>query len=302
MASVQKWSKTAANNATADPDINLAEGQPAGTVNDAGRAIMQGAANYRDDIGGQLTSGGTANAQTLTTNQGIGAYADGLMLGFVAGVTNTGAATLAVDTLGAKAIRKVTRTGEVALDAGDIQANGHYTVRYDASANGAAGAFILLNPSLGTMATRSAADYDLFGVLVTMSASQSIPHNTSTILQFGAEVYEQGGNWWDPVAPGRITVPAGFSFVRVSAAASFADNTTGVRTIDALKNGVAVNGRPSTVTNAASVGPTHLNINSSWLPVVAGDYFQVFAYQNSGAALDVLFESRTWFAVEGRKS
>ena len=35
-----KWSRTAANNATADGSINWAEGQAPSTVNDSARAMM----------------------------------------------------------------------------------------------------------------------------------------------------------------------------------------------------------------------------------------------------------------------
>src|SRR5215813_6172728 len=42
-----KWSRTAANNATADGSINWAEGQAPSTVNDSARAMMAAASNER---------------------------------------------------------------------------------------------------------------------------------------------------------------------------------------------------------------------------------------------------------------
>src|SRR6516162_10578743 len=42
-----KWSRTAANHATADGSINWAEGQAPSTVNDSARAMMAAAANDR---------------------------------------------------------------------------------------------------------------------------------------------------------------------------------------------------------------------------------------------------------------
>jgi hypothetical protein len=42
-----KWSRTAANNATADGSINWAEGQAPSTVNDSARAMMAAASNDR---------------------------------------------------------------------------------------------------------------------------------------------------------------------------------------------------------------------------------------------------------------
>jgi hypothetical protein len=54
-----KWSRTAANNATADGSINWAEGQAPSTVNDSARAMMAAASKYRDDVGGAIATAGT---------------------------------------------------------------------------------------------------------------------------------------------------------------------------------------------------------------------------------------------------
>lgn len=143
---VQDWSKTAADNDDADSDINFAEGQAPSTVNNSARALMATVAEWRDDTGGALTTAGSSNAYTLTTNSDFSAYADGMRIHFVANHSNTGAATLNVDALGAKKIRKVNADGEGALASGDIISAGHYIAQYDASADAAAGAFILLNP------------------------------------------------------------------------------------------------------------------------------------------------------------
>ena len=55
-----KWSRTAANNATADGSINWAEGQAPSTVNDSARAMMAAASKYRDDVAGAIATAGTA--------------------------------------------------------------------------------------------------------------------------------------------------------------------------------------------------------------------------------------------------
>lgn len=131
--------KTAANNTTVE-GISRAEGMNPSAVNNGMRADAAMLAQWAADIGAALTTGGTANAQTLTTNGTLAALADGVLLGFVAGATNTAAATLNVDSLGAKSLRK---WGDVDLDPNDIAIGGHYLVTYDASANSAAGAWIL---------------------------------------------------------------------------------------------------------------------------------------------------------------
>ncbi len=99
-------------------------------------------ARFYADLGGTGTVGGTADAITLTTASTYQALENGLIVTFKAGSANTGAATINVDSLGAKAIRRI---GDSALSAGDIAANGVYLLRYDTTYNGAAGAWILLN-------------------------------------------------------------------------------------------------------------------------------------------------------------
>lgn len=101
-----QWSKTANNNAGFDPTINWSEGMSPSSINDSGRAMMARAAEYRDDISGALTTGGSSTAYTLTTNQATGGNgfcpsaavpADGTMVAFRAHATNGTAATFTID-------------------------------------------------------------------------------------------------------------------------------------------------------------------------------------------------------------
>jgi hypothetical protein len=149
---VYLWSTTAATNASADADINWAEGQLPGTVNDSARGGMAGVAGYLKDNNATLTTGGSANAHTVTSNIAIAALATGLTLVLKAGFTNTAACTLNVTpaggaAFGAKAIRVFGVSGEADPLANAIRANGIYRFIYDSTANAAAGAWILMNPS-----------------------------------------------------------------------------------------------------------------------------------------------------------
>jgi hypothetical protein len=87
--------------------------------------------------------GGAANAYTLTltpASPGVNqAYRPGVCYAFIANAANTGATTLAVDGLAAKAI---TKFGTTALVANDIVANKMCVVVYDGTQ------FQLLNPGL----------------------------------------------------------------------------------------------------------------------------------------------------------
>lgn len=77
------------------------------------------------------TSGGSANAQTLTPTIPLVAYVAGIRYSFEAGFTNTGAATINISGLGAKALRD--QSG-AALSAGEITAGRTYNIVY--SSNG----------------------------------------------------------------------------------------------------------------------------------------------------------------------
>jgi hypothetical protein len=148
--SIYNWSTTAASNANADGDINFAEGQAPSTVNNSARQVMGRLAEFLVDNGGALAAGGTANAITCTANSAFTAYADGLTLALRITTDNTTAATLNVNSLGVKSIRKMVFAGEVALSGNEMQATGIYLFRYSAALNSAAGGWLLLNPTIDT--------------------------------------------------------------------------------------------------------------------------------------------------------
>jgi hypothetical protein len=133
MGGVLDWSTTPGSNTAVD-GVNIAEGMQPGLVNNGMRAIMALVREWQLDFSGVVT-GGAGDAYTLTSNQGIAAYADGLRFSFRADRANTGAATLNIDTRGAKNLRKSFSGALVALVANDIVADGVYDVVYDVSAD-----------------------------------------------------------------------------------------------------------------------------------------------------------------------
>src|SRR5262245_9728074 len=126
------WSRTAANNATADGSINWAEGQAPSTVNDSARAMMAAASKYRDDVAGAIATAGTSSAYTLSSFQVFDtlAHMDGAMIAFTPHAGNGGACTLNVDGLGAKPLRSAPATELLAgiLVAGTPYAATYYNV------------------------------------------------------------------------------------------------------------------------------------------------------------------------------
>lgn len=121
------------------------------TLDSAGRAIIYGSGSYRqvvkDSLGNLVwdqetaepnsgavsfggTSGGTANAQTLSASQF--SYGDGQIISFVAGLSNTGATTISVGGGAPIAVLKNGPAGPVALASGDIVAGNSYFIQYSA--------------------------------------------------------------------------------------------------------------------------------------------------------------------------
>ena len=97
---------------------------------------------------GQLQAGATTIATVTGTDTltgsltpAIAAYATGNLFSFVAAATNTGAATINLNSLGAKSI---TKQGSTALVAGDIVSGQLYLIEYDGTR------FQLINPSTTT--------------------------------------------------------------------------------------------------------------------------------------------------------
>jgi hypothetical protein len=129
MGGTLDYSTTAGSNTTVG-GVSIAEGMTPGGVNNAMRAMMADSRKWQLDWSG-VTTAGSANAYTMTCNQGIAAYADGQRFSFRADRNNTGAATLNIDARGAKALRKVSGGALAALVADDLVEKAIYDVVFN---------------------------------------------------------------------------------------------------------------------------------------------------------------------------
>lgn len=129
MSNLSAWSTTAGNN-NASPPNGWPENMARSAVNDAAREMMAAIAKFYQDLDGGLVTAGSSNAYTLTTNSAHAALGDQCLFAFRADRANTGAATLNVDSLGAKNIRK---DFNLPLESGDIAANQLMLVLYNAN-------------------------------------------------------------------------------------------------------------------------------------------------------------------------
>lgn len=126
----QSWSTTAAANNSADANVNWSEGQAPSSVNNSARAEMASAAMFiKDNSGSLLTTGSTA-AYTVSSKQVSTALVDGYTIAVNFHATNDAAATLNVDSLGAKQLQLVSDTN---LAGGEYKAGTSHRFRYSSS-------------------------------------------------------------------------------------------------------------------------------------------------------------------------
>ena len=81
-----------------------------------------------DALLGAITTTGSSNAYVLTTGLSLAAYVAGQSFDIKASFSNSGAATINVDAIGAKSI---TKNGTTALASGDIVSGNIYRISYD---------------------------------------------------------------------------------------------------------------------------------------------------------------------------
>lgn len=180
---VWTWDTVAANNDDADATINWAESQAPSTVNNSARAMMAALAAWLKDISGAQTAGGTADALTLTTVSGIGSHTSPRMLTFEASATNTGAATITIDGL---ASRDIKRNDGSALQAGDVTTGGIYMIAYESGIDD----YLLLNPTGQKLAAQSDMETGTSTVLL---VTPGLQHHHPAHPKFWAYVTVSGG-------------------------------------------------------------------------------------------------------------
>lgn len=169
------------------------------TLDSAGRAIIYGTGSYRfivqDAAGNTIydqvttdtstpaistagTSGGTANAQTVTAANFTST--DGQIIIFKAGATNTGAMSLNPNGSGPINVLKDTWAGPKSLIGGEVVAGNDIAVVYDSSA----GAFHLIShPVTNNAVTLASATTTDLGTVTTRNVVIS---GTTTITSFGS--------------------------------------------------------------------------------------------------------------------
>lgn len=137
--------------------------------------------------------------------------------------------------------------------------------------------------------------------LATRSSAQAIATGVATVITWDTEVYDVGGIYSTSVNPSRMTVPTGFTIARLMAAVSMGGGgASGEVQNRFLKNGSVFTGgggmRYQLTASISSI--VQQCIVTGWIPVTAGDYFEVQGFHNTGSDMNFADQTTDYFAIE----
>lgn len=122
------------------------------------------------------------------------------------------------------------------------------------------------------------------------SADGSLANTTWDAINLGVEAYDSHAAHDNTTNNTRLVAPEAGLYT-VTAHLTFATNSAGVRGLDVRKNANAVQtgGTDLALVIIAGNGTTEARLIASFdVQLVASDYIEVFAYQSSGGALNVI--------------
>jgi len=135
------------------------------------------------------------------------------------------------------------------------------------------------------------------GALVKQATSFSLPNNSTSTVTWNEEVYDTDDIHSNVTDNSRLTVPAGVTHVRLSGSYVDSSNTSGWRFLQLRKNSGSVPGLTNQSSPANGSNTHFMSLSSPVLEVVAGDFFEMQIFQNSGSTRSVSGDI-FWFAME----
>lgn len=138
------------------------------------------------------------------------------------------------------------------------------------------------------------------GALLKRTTALSIANATTTTVPWSTSEYDTSA-FFKVESPTKLVIPAGVKKVRVSLSVEFEISTTGRKFIRIYKNSTTLTGGARF--DVASINDTAatntFQISTAVVNVVAGDFFEAMAYQNSGSAVSLLpGNGILWFSLE----
>lgn len=126
------------------------------------------------------------------------------------------------------------------------------------------------------------------GCQLTKSTAQSISSGTETIITFDTETFDSDGFHSTVTNTSRITIPTGKAG-KYLATAQIMSNSKGFQT----QGGMRVNGSNVSVYYSPTDPTAPCILLNLMLNLSVGDYVEIFSYQGSGSAKDVLANNYT---------
>ena len=124
---------------------------------------------------------------------------------------------------------------------------------------------------------------------VNRTALLSVANSTDTAVTWQAADGNDLTSWSSGTNPTRITAQVPGRYMAV-ASMRWASNGTGFRTGEIRLNGTTIIGRHAQAFVAAG-SPTQYTLTSMPITMAIGDYLELIAWQNSGAALDLAYQN-----------
>jgi hypothetical protein len=226
------------------------------------------------------TTGQVLKKNTNTDMDFVWGTVAGDIEGVTAGVGITGGGTSGTVTITNDMATTITAAGDIVVGTG----SGTYDNLPIGTTAQVLTADTTVSPYKVKWATTAAPAF--VGCALTKSASQSAADSTYTAITFDGETFDTDSFHDNVTNNTRITIPAGkggkYLFV---ATIDNAANATGIRQAGFWKNGSIA--KAQVALSAASAGETKINV-SFIIDMVATDYMEVRAYQNSGASRNIL--------------
>lgn len=141
------------------------------------------------------------------------------------------------------------------------------------------------------------------GALVKLTADESLANATLLAIPWDAEVYDEGG-FWVIGSPTRLTVPEGVTKIRLTGNLGILSGLTADRILVRIKkNGDLAQTFQTAQDIDPITGAPTISFSTPVFEVVATDYFEMMAFQDSGGALSIDAagvggETRTFFGIE----
>jgi hypothetical protein len=246
-------------------------------------------ANDQGDITGvtassPLTGGGTSGALTIGILNGTTSNLGAVQLSDSTSSTSTSLAATA------NAVKTTYDLANGAIPKTLIDAAGDLIVGTAADtagrlAIGTAGQILQVNSGATAPEWTTLAAGSFVGCRVTRATtSQSIANNTDVAVLFNNETFDTTAFHSTVTNTSRITIPAGKGgYYQFNANVTFASGT-GNRELNIFKNGTRVSYGPFPGSSATSTA----SATSTVLAGAVNDYFEVFVFQDSGGALNLL--------------